>query len=218
MDIPMVARLIRYFSPATSPYYVTSVGATVALILTCDLRISDDHWHYLALPIYLALVAGLLLAFGKGWSEQDESEHEQKDQIRISTSLGSAGALLALVFGGLGLDQEGLHFYFWLNYVICLGQTGLLFLASAAGVRKTKRSKSFNFVQLSLIGTVCLIGATYSLIQFGDWVPDELAEPEPWIDRFRWVGMGLYALWAGSIYCWLYRLRFPFALQISFRD
>lgn len=185
--LPIVTTVFSYFSPTKSPYYAVISFGTAGLVLARE--INQMNWLIVFLPIYLTLLVSTVLSLR---SRPEFTSEEYNNQLRFARSFGISSAILCLAFTGLRVesydDQGDLvnRWFFWSGYFVCLAQMVVFLLYIFIYHNYDARQTGRNFIQLTLVTSSFLIGATYTVTEYFD------AESTPHLVTL----LGLYALWA----------------------
>lgn len=211
----IMTTIIGYFHPSKSPFYGIIAIGTIALALSCN-SLDKVSWYFVSIPIYLVLFISLMMAF----LNTPSSTHENvPDQLRFARSFSVSSALLCLVLTAMKVDENTTAFI--LTYVVCLIQIITFLLYTYARSKKEETQTNLNYVQLALITTTFLIGASYCIVHLEQRTVI-LDKPENY-EILRWfmkpeyreAAIGLYLLWSICIIYWINYLRKIIKLSIS---
>ncbi|WP_193368241.1 hypothetical protein [Pelagibius marinus] len=184
--LPIVTTVFSYFSPTKSPYYAVISFGTVGLVLARN--INETNWLIIFLPIYLTLLVSTVLSLR---SRPEFTSEEYNNQLRFARSFGISSAILCLAFTGLrveSFDDQGElvnRWFFWSGYLVSLLQIVVFLLYIFIYHNYDARQSGRNFIQISLVTSSFLIGATYTVTERFD------SESTPFLATL----LGLYALW-----------------------
>lgn len=185
--LPIVTTVFSYFSPTKSPYYAVISFGTAGLVLARE--INETNWLIIFLPIYLTLLVSAILSLR---SRPEFTSEEYNNQLRFARSFGISSAILCLVFTGLrveSFDDQGEfvnRWFFWSGYFVSLAQIVVFLLYIFIYHNYNARQTGRNFIQMTLVTSSFLIGATYTVTErFDPETPQHLV-----------TLLGLYALWA----------------------
>lgn len=211
MPVPVEATIgfaqgvARYFSPSRSPHYAVVVAACFALVLSCEKIDAGMYWLSVIIPAGLVLVTSLALAFATPAVFSDE-EHE--DQLRFVRSISISTATIWLVV--IVREIEGDDEVFAIAYAACVVQAIIFLLYAAAKNYSAESFRRINLVQLALITTALLSGASSALMmRSGVELPPEperAYEIAATLHRYWVVAQGLYLLWGICIAYWIRHL------------
>lgn len=159
--------VFSYFSPTKSPYYAVIAFGTGALVMTR--KVPDVNWAITFWPVVLVLAASTLLSF---LSRPAFTSTEYNNQLKFARSFGISSAVLCLVwvsnsvsphkFAGPPAGVEN-YWYYWVVYGMAIVQM-VIFLAYIFIFHNyDARQKGINFIQLSLVISTLLIGASYAV-------------------------------------------------------
>jgi hypothetical protein len=190
--------VLKYLSPAKSPFYAVMVVANVcvgwshSLLLGNDGGISVPQFYSFVIPITGVIALGLYASFRNVY-ELPPAEHDE--QIRFTRSFCISVALICLIWNGhvVRTQVEG-----YISYWSCIAQLVLFITYTFIRSRKEQAPQHSNLIQLGLITAAFMVGFSYILhIK----APDEL---DPSIEKVKsaaylfgmpaafWV---LYAAW-----------------------
>lgn len=172
LTLSAVGNILHYLSPAKSPFFWISATATAALIICTDNVFPFAYWVAIEIPIYVVLISSLLLAAAQ---RQEYTLVEFREHIRFGRSAAISASLVAIVF--INSQLVNVPRYFWINYAACLIQMVTFLLYAYARHKEEEGETEFNFVQLSLITTVLLVGAGFALALFVYTGGPENADP-----------------------------------------
>lgn len=164
--------VFSYFSPVKSPYYLIITVGTIALVATR--WISAPSWALVFVPVFLVLFVSTVLALR---SSSDFTAEDYNVQLRFARSTGISTAMSCLVYLGFQLPPESCQpapgecsmiWYFWTGYTACILQL-VIFLTYVFVYNNYNSFRSGrNFVQVTLILCVYLIGMTIVSVNFTD--------------------------------------------------
>ncbi len=163
----LATTIFTYFSPTKSPYYAVIAFGTGALVMTREV---DHNWAITFLPVAAVLAASTLLSF---LSRPAFTSREYNDQLKFARSFGISSAVLSLVGISLAvrpLNVEGVgpinEWYYWVVYGMAIAQMLIFLLYIFIFHNYESKQKGSNFVQLSLVISTLLIGASYAASGF----------------------------------------------------
>lgn len=214
MSLPTAVKLattiFSYFSPTKSPFYSVIVFGTTSLILTKEI---EDNWVIIFSPIAILLIYATILSLK---DKPDFQPQEYNDQIKFSRTFGISAAVLCFVYTGREIppietetNTETInHWYFWLAYFSSLSQMAIFMFYTHVYANLKAKPNNKNFIQLALITSNYLIGATYITVQYNESQPVEILS----------IMAVLYFLWFVMIVVWLNHLRKTINFKILVPD
>ncbi len=215
--VPLATSLASYFNPSKSPFYSVAVIGAVALFLSSD-KIPPNEWLYVFIPIWVVLLLTYVLtlrAKPNFLDDDKDATREYDEQVKFARSLSISSALLCLVFAAR--EVSGLPFK--LVYVACLVQIATFLVFAWAYIGGAASLRTRNFVQIALVTSTFLIGATVCSISSDKGPTDPSVQSAPVKQQLRffvvdnlqsryWTAAGaLYALWVFCELYWLWHLR-----------
>ncbi len=162
--------VFAYFSPTKSPYYAVIAFGTGALVSTR--QVVDVNWAITFWPVVFVLAASTILSF---LSRPAFTSTEYNNQLKFARSFGMSSAVLCVVWVSITVEPYEIEaqpenmvnaWYYWVVYAMALGQM-IIFLAYIFIFHNyDARQKGKNFIQLSLVISTLLIGASYAASTF----------------------------------------------------
>lgn len=199
--VSIATTVFGYFSPTKSPYYAIIAAGTGALIYSREVH--DLNWVIIFVPVVGVLAVSTLLSF---FSSPSFTSEEYNNQLKFARSFGISSAIICLVYAAIEIGPEASTqgesttyentWYFMTSYAVCLMQLLLFLLYIFVFHNYESKQKGQNFVQLSLVVSTFLIGATYAATTYDAGMKDDA------------VLVSLYALWlccAGFLSVYLVR-------------
>ncbi|WDG77371.1 hypothetical protein PUP68_21385 [Pseudomonas chlororaphis] len=200
--VSIVSTIFSYFSPAKSPFYAVIAFGTTSLVFACY-RLSPFGWWLIYIPLVLVLCIALKLSLK---DRAVFTESESSEQIRFARSFSVSVAMLTLVYTAREVD--GYDIQFFMNYAVCIFQIIVFLLYTWARSHIEERIDGENFVQICLITSTFLIGASYANTEFIGCLASRADEPNVDIlcKKFFIVSSTLYAMWVVCIVFWIRHL------------
>lgn len=201
VSVATASTVIKFFSPAKSPFYLVVASAIGALYAgTSPDILTERSWYLLIVPGGIVLLVSVLLSlFGRtAFLGADNDE-----QIRFARSFGLSSSLICTVFSLNGATEANLEWLYFLAYAICVGQALIFLLYSWVRSYEEEDQRDFNFVQLGLITSGLLIGATVGVYLLGTRFDQEIGFYSESL-RLITVVIGCYTLW---LLCFVYWVR-----------
>jgi UDP-N-acetylmuramyl pentapeptide phosphotransferase/UDP-N-acetylglucosamine-1-phosphate transferase len=200
--VSIVSTIFSYFSPAKSPFYAVIAFGTTSLVFTCH-KLSQDAWWFIYIPLTLVLGIALKLSLK---DRAVFSESENSEQIRFARSFSVSTAMLALVYTAREVDNFPIPFF--MNYAVCIFQIVIFLLYTWARSNVEEKIDGENFVQICLITSTFLIGASYANTEYVGCLISYENDPniEVYCKKFFIVSCTLYAMWMACIIFWIRHL------------
>ena len=161
---------LEYFRPTKSPYLLMVLFGIIGLLVLDYLfgprNYETFYWYWLAIPIAGVLIFVTSLMF-RDKTKELESKQEDGDefeaQLKFSRSVCISTAILCLAVGGVKLSSGRSDFMFFFHFGACVCQL-LVFLAFAtARLRREEPRTSMNHVQIALVTSLFILGASTSI-------------------------------------------------------
>lgn len=201
--VSIATTVFGYFSPTKSPYYATIAAGTGALVYSREVH--EVNWTITFVPLVCVLGVSTLLSF---FSRPSFTSQEYNNQLKFARSFGISSAIICLVYGARMIRPERLEtlegqaplyentWIFLTSYSASLLQLLLFLFYIFVFHNYESKQKGQNFVQLSLVVSTFLIGATYAATTSEEGL------------RHDAVLVALYALWLScAAYLCVYLVR-----------
>lgn len=200
--VSIVSTIFSYFSPAKSPFYAVIAFGTTSLVFACY-KLSPFGWWLIYIPLAFVLCIALKLSLK---DRAVFSDTESSEQIRFARSFSVSVAMLALVYTAREVDGHDIQFF--TSYAVCILQIIVFLLYTWARSHIEESIDGENFVQICLITSTFLIGASYANTEYVGCLARYADEPniETLCKKFFIVSFTLYAMWMACIIFWIRHL------------